>query len=191
MLVSYLPRLLNDTISARNFNVSSVSREGQSPERNAFKLLCRRRRLLGVEGPSEGHASHFQRELRRTNDAAHGQEAVHLVAHMHKRDGHAVVLQFAGIGHSLVGERVATRSQYQGRGELFERGGPRVGVVASVSKIMADEIFDGLDRERKPREIALVGRLLRHTCPSRDKEASGSTQWRYFAIARKMRHVCR
>ena len=49
------------TVRARNVNVSSVSRQGQSTERNAFKLLCRRHRLLGVESPSERHASHFQR----------------------------------------------------------------------------------------------------------------------------------
>ena len=45
---------------------------------------------------------------------------MHLVAHVDERDGHAVVLQFAGIGHSFVGERVVTRSQYEGRGELLE-----------------------------------------------------------------------
>ena len=33
---------------------------------------------------------------------------------------HPVVLQFARIGHSFVGERVVTRSQYEGRGELLE-----------------------------------------------------------------------
>ena len=106
------------------FNVSSVSAQvstqDQSPERNAFKLLCRRCRLFGIESSSEGHASHFQREVRRTDDASHGQEAVHLVAHVHERDGHAIVLQFTGIGHSFVGERVVTCSQYEGRGELLE-----------------------------------------------------------------------
>ena len=59
--------LLTVTCPARRGIVAAMrrsSRKRQSPDRNAFKLLSRRHCLLGVESPSEGHASHFQREIR-------------------------------------------------------------------------------------------------------------------------------
>ena len=54
------------------------------------------------------------------NDAAHGQETVHLVAHMHQRDGHAVVFQFARIGHSFVGQRVVTEVNTKARASCLK-----------------------------------------------------------------------